>query len=111
EQKKLMNLNESLKLKLKGKQQLYETLIEQESLLIEKNQKVEQTLSDLKNRSLEMLSTASVPQSPIEPKVKLTVALSALVSLIAGIFLVFVIEFFKNARSRAKEQEAELSPT
>ena len=110
EQEKLMNLSESLGVKLKGKNQLYETLIEQESLLIEKKQKVDQTLSDLKNRSVEMLSTASVPKSPIEPKVRLIVALSAVVSLFAGIFLVFVIEFVKNARSRLKEQEAGFSP-
>ena len=110
EQERLMNLGESLGVKLKGKQQLYETLIKQESFLIEKKQKIEQTLSDLINRSLEMLSTASVPESPIEPKVRLIVALSAVVSLFAGIFLVFVIEFVKNARSRLKEQEAELSP-
>ncbi len=110
EQEKHMNLSESLGVKLKGKHQLYETLIELESLLIEKKQKVEQTLSDLKNRSVEMLSTASVPKSPIEPKVRLIVALSAVVSLFAGIFLVFVIEFVKNARSRLKEQEAGFSP-
>ncbi|MBP45644.1 MAG: hypothetical protein CL925_14765 [Deltaproteobacteria bacterium] len=110
EQEKLMNLSESLGVKLKGKQQLYETLIKQESFLIEKKQKIEQTLSDLINRSLEMLSTASVPESPIEPKVRLIVALSAVVSLFAGIFLVFVIEFVKNARSRLKEQEAGFSP-
>ncbi|MDP7332104.1 MAG: Wzz/FepE/Etk N-terminal domain-containing protein [SAR324 cluster bacterium] len=110
EQEKLMNLSESQGVKLKGKQQLYETLIKQESFLIEKKQKIEQTLSDLINRSLEMLSTASVPESPIEPKVRLIVALSAVVSLFAGIFLVFVIEFIKNARSRLKEQEAGFSP-
>ena len=110
EQEKHMNQSESLGIKLKGKNQLYETLIEQESLLIEKKQKVDQALSDLKNRSVEMLSTASVPESPIEPKVRLIVALSAVVSLFAGIFLVFVIEFIKNARSRLKEQEAGFSP-
>jgi len=110
EQEKLMNLSESLGVKLKGKQQIFEALIKQESFLNEKKQKVEQTLSDLENRSLEMLSTASVPESPIEPKVRLIVALSAVVSLFAGIFLVFVIEFIKNARSRLKEQEAGFSP-
>ncbi len=110
EQEIHMNQSESLGVKLKGKNQLYETLIKQESFLIEKKQKIEQTLSDLINRSLEMLSTASVPESPIEPKVRLIVALSAVVSLFAGIFLVFVIEFVKNARSRLKEQEAGLSP-
>ena len=110
EQEKLMNLSESLGVKLKGKQLIYEALVKEESLLIAKKQKVEQTLSDLKNYYLEMLSTASVPESPIEPKVRLIVALSAVVSLFAGIFLVFVIEFVKNARSRLKEQEAGLSP-
>ena len=111
EQERLMNISESLGVKLRGKQLIYEALVKEESLLIAKKQKVEQTLSDLKNRSVEMLSTASVPESPIEPKVRLIVALSAVVSLFAGIFLVFVIEFVKNARSRLKEQEAELSPT
>ena len=106
EQEKLMNLSESLGVKLKGKQQLYETLIEQESFLLAKRQKVEQTLANLKNRDIEMLNTAEVQKSPIEPKARLIVALSAVVSLFAGIFLVFVIEFVKNARSRLKEQEA-----
>ncbi|MDP7621213.1 MAG: Wzz/FepE/Etk N-terminal domain-containing protein [SAR324 cluster bacterium] len=110
EQERLMNLSESLGVKLKGKQQLYETLIEQESFLLAKRQKVEQTLANLKNRNIEMLNTAEVPKSPIEPKARLIVALSAVVSLFAGIFLVFVIEFVKNARSRLKEQEAGLSP-
>ena len=110
EQERLMNISESLGVKLKGKQLIYEALVKEESLLIAKKQKVEQTLSDLKNRSVEMLSTASVPKSPIEPKVRLIVALSAVVSLFAGIFLVFVIEFVKNARSRLKEQEAGFSP-
>ena len=110
EQDRLRNISESLGVKLKGKQLIYEALVKEESLLIAKKQKVEHTLSDLKNRSLEMLSTASVPESPIEPKVRLIVALSAVVSLFAGIFLVFVIEFVKNARSRLKEEEAGLSP-
>ena len=105
-----MNISQSLGVKLKGKQLIYEALVKEESLLIAKKQKVDQTLSDLKNRSVEMLSTASVPESPIEPKVRLIVALSAVVSLFAGIFLVFVIEFVKNARSRLKEQEAGFSP-
>ena len=110
EQERLMNISESLGVKLKGKQQLYETLIEQESFLLAKRQKVEQILANLKNRNIEMLNTAEVPKSPIEPKARLIVALSAVVSLFAGIFLVFVIEFVKNARSRLKEQEAGFSP-
>ncbi len=110
EQERLMNISESLGVKLKGKQLIYETLIEQESFLLAKRQKVEQTLANLKNRDIEMLNTAEVPKSPIEPKARLIVALSAVVSLFAGIFSVFVIEFVKNARSRLKEQEAGLSP-
>ena len=105
-----MNISESLGVKLKGKQLIYETLIEQESFLLAKRQKVEQTLANLKNRDIEMLNTAEVQKSPIEPKARLIVALSAVVSLFAGIFLVFVIEFVKNARSRLKEQEAGFSP-
>ena len=110
EQEKLMNLSESLGVKLKGKQQIYQTLIEQESLMLAKIQMVDQTMANLKDRRIEMLTTAEVPISPIEPKTRLIVALSAVVSLFAGIFLVFVIEFVKNARSRLKEQEAGLSP-
>ena len=79
--------------------------------MLAKIQMHDQTLANLKERRIEMLSTAKVPESPIEPKTRLIVALSAVVSLFAGIFLVFVIEFVKNARSRLKEQEAGLSPT
>ena len=110
EQEKLMNLSESLGVKLKGKQQIYQTLIEQESLMLAKIQMVDQTMANLKDRRIEMLTTAEVPISPIETKTRLIVALSAVVSLFAGIFLVFVIEFVKNARSRLKEQEAGFSP-
>ena len=46
----------------------------------------------------------------IKPKTPLIVALSAVVSLFVGIFLVFVIEFIKNARSRLQENEEGLSP-
>ncbi|MGB0229546.1 MAG: GNVR domain-containing protein [bacterium] len=57
-----------------------------------------------------MLSSATLPESPIKPKTHLIVALSAVVSLFVGIFLVFVIEFIKKAKSRLKENEERLSP-
>ena len=79
-------------------------------VLIENLQKVDQKLSVLKNRRIEILSSARLPESPIKPKTPLIVALSAVVSLFVGIFLVFVIEFIKNARSRLKENEEGLSP-
>ena len=60
-------------------------------------------LIDLKNRRIEILSSATLSESPIKPKTRLIVALSAVISLFAGIFLVFVIEFIKNAKSRLKE--------
>ncbi|MGA0159969.1 MAG: GNVR domain-containing protein, partial [bacterium] len=92
------------------KQKIYETLINQESFLIENLQKVDQKISELKNRRIEVLSSATLPESPIKPKTRLIVALSAVVSLFVGIFLVFVIEFIKNARSRLQEKEEGLSP-
>jgi len=106
----LMNQNENLRVKLKGKQKIYEKLIDQESILIENLQIVDKKISDLKNRHIEILSTATLPESPIKPKTRLIVALSAVVSLFVGIFLVFVIEFIKNAKSRLKENEEGLSP-
>ena len=65
---------------------------------------------DLKNRRIEILSTARLPESPIKPKTRLIVALSAVVSLFVGIFLVFVIEFIKTARSRLQDNEKGLFP-
>ena len=62
------------------------------------------------NRRVKILSSATLPESPIKPITSLIVALSAVVSLFVGIFLVFVIEFIKNAKSRLKENEEELSP-
>ena len=106
----LINKAQNLRINLKGKQKIYETLINQESFLIENLQKVDQKLSELKNRRVEILSSATLPESPIKPKTRLIVALSAVVSLFVGIFLVFVIEFIKNAKSRLKENEERLSP-
>ena len=106
----LINKAQNLRINLKGKQKIYETLINQESFLIENLQKVDQKLTDLKNRRVEILSSATLPESPIKPKTCLIVALSAVVSLFVGIFLVFVIEFIKNAKSRLKENEERLSP-
>ena len=106
----LINKAQNLRINLKGKQKIYETLINQESLLIQNLQKVNQKLMELKNRRIEVLSTARLPESPIKPKTRLIVALSAVISLFAGIFLVFVIEFIKNAKSRLKENEERLSP-
>ena len=106
----LMNQNQNLRVKFKGKQKIYETLIDQESFLIANLQKIDQKLANLKSRSVEILSSATLPSSPIKPKTRLIVALSAVVSLFVGIFLVFVIEFIKNAKSRLKENEDGLSP-
>jgi len=106
----LINKAQNLRINLKGKQKIYETLINQESFLIENLQKVDQKLSELKNRRVEILSSATLPESPIKPKTRLIVALSAVVSLFVGIFLVFVIEFIKNAKSRLQENEEGLSP-
>jgi len=110
EQDILMNQNDNLRVKFKGKQKIYETLIDQESSLIANLQKLDQKLANLKSRSVEILSSATLPSSPIKPKTRLIVALSAVVSLFVGIFLVFVIEFIKNARSRLQENEEGLSP-
>ena len=106
----LINKAQNLRINLKVKQKIYETLITQESFLIENLQKVDQKLSELKNRRVEILSSATLPESPIKPKTLLIVALSAVVSIFVGIFLVFVIEFIKNAKSRLKENEERLSP-
>jgi len=106
----LINKAQNLRINLKGKQKIYETLINQESFLIENLQKVDQKLSELKNRRVEILSSATLPESPIKPKTRLIVALSAVVSLFVGIFLVFVIEFIKNAKFRLQEKEEGLSP-
>ena len=91
-----MNQTQNLRVKFKGKQIIYETLIDQESFLIKNLQKVDQKLANLITRSVEILSSATLPESPIKPKTRLIVALSAVVSLFVGILLVFVIEFIKT---------------
>ena len=78
-------------------------------MLIGIKQQIEQKLTDLKNRRVEILSSATLPESPIKPKTRLVVALSEVVSHFVGIILVFVIEFIKNAKFRLKENEEGLS--
>ena len=109
-QENLIKESETHGVKIRGKQKIFENLVYQESKILEINQKIEQKLTDLKNRRVEILSSATLPESPIKPKTRLIVALSAVVSLFVGIFLVFVIEFIKNAKSRLKENEEGLSP-
>ncbi|MEK9859629.1 MAG: GNVR domain-containing protein [Deltaproteobacteria bacterium] len=109
-QENLIKDSETHGVKVKGKHKIFESLVSQESMLLGIKQKIEQKLTDLKNRRVEILSSATLPESPIKPKTRLIVTLSAVVSLFAGIFLVFVIEFIKNARSRLQENEEGLSP-
>ncbi|GIR30788.1 MAG: hypothetical protein CM15mP45_00840 [Deltaproteobacteria bacterium] len=109
-QENLIKESETHGVKIRGKQKIFENLVYQESKILEIKQKIEQKLTDLKNRRIEILSSATLPESPIKPKTRLIVALSAVVSLFVGIFLVFVIEFIKNAKSRLKENEEGLSP-
>ena len=109
-QENLIKESETHGVKIRGKQKIFENLVLQETKILEINQKIEQKLTNLNNRSVEILSIASLPKSPIKPKTRLIVALSAVVSLFAGIFLVFVIEFIKNAKFRLKENEEGLSP-
>ena len=109
-QENLIKESETHGVKIRGKQKIFENLVYQESKILEIKQKIDQKLTDLKNRRVEILSSATLPESPIKPKTRLIVALSAVVSLFVGIFLVFVIEFIKNAKSRLKENEEGLSP-
>ena len=109
-QENLIKESETHGVKIRGKQKIFENLVYQESKILEINQKIEQKLTDLKNRRVEILSSATLPESPIKPKTRLIVALSAVVSLFVGIFLVFVIEFIKNAKFRLQEKEEGLSP-
>ncbi len=51
-----------------------------------------------------------LPKKHESPKTLLVLALTSVVSIFVGIFLVFVIEFIKNAKSRLKENEERLSP-
>ena len=110
-QENLIKESETHGVKVKGKQKIFESLISQESKLLEIKQQIEQRKLDLENRRVEILSSATLPESPIKPKTRLIVALSAVVSIFVGIFLVFVIEFIKNAKSRSKDIEVGLSPT
>ena len=109
-QENLIKEGETHGVKVKGKQKIFESLVSQESVLLGIKQKIEEKLMDLKNRRVEILNSATLPGSPIKPKTRLIVALSAVVSLCVGIFLVFVIEFIKNAKFRLQEKEEGLSP-
>ena len=88
---------------------IYEILTFQEFSLIESKQIIDQKLSDLDNRRIKILKSSTLPESPIKPKTRLIVPLSAVVSLFVGIFLVFVIEFINKAKSRLQENEEGLS--
>ena len=109
-QENLIKESETHGVKIRGKQKIFENLVSQETKILEINQKIEEKITDLNNRRVEILSSATLPGSPIKPKTRLIVALSAVVSLFVGIFLMFVIEFIKNAKSRLKENEERLSP-
>ncbi len=103
-QENLIKESEFLGVKIRGKQKIFENLVFQETKILEINQKIEQKLTDLKNRRIEILRSATLPGSPIKPKPRLIVALSAVVSLFIGIFLLFVIKFIKNAKLKFKEK-------
>ena len=51
-----------------------------------------------------------LPKKHESPKTLLVLALTSVVSIFVGIFLVFVIEFIKNAKFRLQEKEEGLSP-
>jgi len=110
EQEILMNQNDIMRVKLKAKMKIHQSYVNQEESLTMKLQSVSQRIIDLKNRRIEILSSATLPSSPIKPKTRMIVALSSVVSIFVGIFLVFVIEFIKNSKSRLKENEEKLSP-
>ncbi len=109
-QENLIKESETYDVKVKGKQKIFENLVFQESKILEITQKIEQKITDLKNRRVEILRSATLPESPIKPKTRIIVSLSAVGSLFVGLFLVFVIEFIKKAKYRLKENEEGLSP-
>ena len=63
----------------------------------------QQRLEASKDETLfRIIDPALEPEHPSKPKKRLIVALSAVVSLFFGIFLVFLIEFARNFRERVE---------
>ena len=63
----------------------------------------QQRLEASKDETLfRIIDPALEPEHPSKPKKRLIVALSAVVSLFFGVFLVFLIEFARNFRERVE---------
>jgi tyrosine-protein kinase Etk/Wzc len=65
--------------------------------------KIEQAKEDI---AFQIIDTAIAPEKRIKPKRKLNVMLAGVVSLFAGIFLVFFLEYLENMKKREQEVAA-----
>ncbi|WP_366922151.1 Wzz/FepE/Etk N-terminal domain-containing protein [Metallumcola ferriviriculae] len=62
--------------------------------LSEEQRNLQENLENIK--SSKVLTTAVVPNVPVKPNGKLNVAIAAVLGLMAGVFLAFAIEYFKD---------------
>jgi len=65
--------------------------------------KIEEAKDDI---TFQIIDTAIPPEKRIKPKRKLNVMLAGVVSLFAGIFLVFFLEYLENMKKREEEETA-----
>jgi tyrosine-protein kinase Etk/Wzc len=65
--------------------------------------KIEEAKEDI---AFQVIDTAIPPEKRIKPKRKLNVMLAGVVSLFAGIFLVFFLEYLENMKKREEEEKA-----
>ncbi|NVM26926.1 MAG: hypothetical protein HWN70_13555 [Desulfobacterales bacterium] len=79
-------------------QKLYELLTQQYEIA-----KIEETKEDI---TFQVIDKAIPPEKRIKPKRRLNVMLAGVVSLFAGIFLVFFLEYLENLKKREEEDKA-----
>ncbi len=79
-------------------QKVYELLTQQYEMA-----KIEEAKEDI---AFQVIDPAIPPEKRIKPKRRLNVMLAGIVSLFAGIFLVFFLEYLENLKKREEENKA-----
>ncbi|MBW2078718.1 MAG: hypothetical protein JRI71_14460 [Deltaproteobacteria bacterium] len=79
-------------------QKVFELLTQQYEMA-----KIEEAKEDI---AFQVIDPAIPPEKRIKPKRRLNVMLAGIVSLFAGIFLVFFLEYLENLKKREKEDKA-----
>lgn len=120
ERQRLLMQSEEINKVIKGSDELtriYKKLLESGRLILSGFNPIEleKRASDLKIERLiieqkiesfkdvEMISSLYIPQKPIKPRIKKNIALAGIISLFAGMFLAFLMEYVERMRIRKGE--------